>query len=480
MVPSRAFEKIEFTVYYGMIVHTPRIGDLEVIPNARIGVDSSGIITYVATGPLLTTIEGEARARDPSLQSINVVDITASGFRKFFIPGFIDTHIHAPQFPNCGVFGNSTLFSWLTKYTYPVEMALEDPIKAKDVYNRVVQKTLSNGTTFCAYYATIHTTATNILADCAFKHGQRAYIGRSCMDCAKKEYTDQHLEDGIHSTKTVIEHIKSIDANYELIKPILSPRNANKCSSEFMLWLAEQSREQGIPIQAHLSETEDEVEQILKMFPDCKTYAEIYDSHKLLTEKSILGHCIFLSNEELKLINERKSSISHCPTSNSCLTSGEARLRWIIDSGSKVGLGTDVSGGFSPSMLTTARHAVLVSRHVAMKTKSDHDKISVNESLYLATLGGAKVMGMEQELGSFEVGKKWECQLIDLDTKESPVDLFDFLNPSVEGLLAGDPLHISRFQDLIDKWVFNGDDRNVRRVYVNGRCVLDKDLVDRS
>ncbi|KAG7896070.1 hypothetical protein KL935_000009 [Ogataea polymorpha] len=480
MVPSRAFEKIEFTVYYGMIVHTPRIGVLEVIPNARIGVDSSGIITYVATGPLLTTIEGEARTRDPSLQSINVVDITASGFRKFFIPGFIDTHIHAPQFPNCGVFGNSTLFSWLTKYTYPVEMALEDPIKAKDVYNRVVQKTLSNGTTFCAYYATIHTTATNILADCAFKHGQRAYIGRSCMDCAKKEYTDQHLEDGIHSTKTVIEHIKSIDANYELIKPILSPRNANKCSSEFMLWLAEQSREQGIPIQAHLSETEDEVEQILKMFPDCKTYAEIYDSHKLLTEKSILGHCIFLSNEELKLINERKSSISHCPTSNSCLTSGEARLRWIIDSGSKVGLGTDVSGGFSPSMLTTARHAVLVSRHVAMKTKSDHDKISVNESLYLATLGGAKVMGMEQELGSFEVGKKWECQLIDLDTKESPVDLFDFLNPSVEGLLAGDPLHISRFQDLIDKWVFNGDDRNVRRVYVNGRCVLDKDLVDRS
>ncbi|KAG7879738.1 hypothetical protein KL938_003791 [Ogataea parapolymorpha] len=475
MLQSNALDNIGFTVYYGMLVHTPKIGDLEVIPNARVGVDSRGIITYVATGPLLTTIESEALNHDPSLQSISVVDITTSGFRKFFIPGFIDTHIHAPQFPNCGVFGNSTLFSWLTKYTYPVEMALEDPIKAKDVYNRVVQKTLSNGTTFCAYYATIHTTATNILADCAFKHGQRAYIGRSCMDCAKKEYTDQGLEDGIHSTKTVIEHIKSIDADYKLIKPILSPRNANKCSPEFMLWLAEQSREQGIPIQAHLSETEDEVEQILKMFPHCKTYTEIYDSHKLLTESSILGHCIFLNNEELKLINKRKSSISHCPTSNSCLTSGEARLRWIIDSGSKVGLGTDVSGGFSPSMLTTARHAVIVSRHVAMKTKSDHDKISVNESLYLATLGGAKVMGMEQELGSFEVGKKWECQLIDLDTKESPVDLFDFLNPSVEGLLAGDPSHISRFQDLIDKWVFNGDDRNVRRVYVNGRCVLDKD-----
>ncbi|KAG7730966.1 hypothetical protein KL933_000761 [Ogataea haglerorum] len=475
MLQSKALQTIGFTVYYGMLVHTPNFGDLEVIPNARIGVDSRGIIIYIATGPLMTTIEGEAQSYDPSVQSISVVDISTFGFKKFFIPGFIDTHIHAPQFPNCGVFGNSTLFSWLTKYTYPVEMALEDPLKATDVYDRVVQKTLSNGTTFCAYYATIHTTATNILADCAFKHGQRAYIGRSCMDCAKKEYTDHGLEDGMQSTRTVIEHVKKIDPDYSLIKPILSPRNANKCSPDFMLWLAEQTREQNLPIQAHLSETEDEVEQILKMFPNCKTYTEIYDSHKLLTENTILGHCIFLETEELKLINERKSSISHCPTSNSCLTSGEARLRWIIDSGSKVGLGTDISGGFSPSMLTTARHAVLVSRHVAMKTKSDHDKISVNESLYLATLGGAKVIGMDREFGSFAVGKKWDCQLIDLDTEGSPVDLFDFLNPSNEGLLSGDPSHISKFQDLIDKWVFNGDDRNVRKVYVNGRCVLDKD-----
>ncbi|KAH3671342.1 hypothetical protein OGAPHI_000565 [Ogataea philodendri] len=474
-ISSRALCDLPFTVYHGTLVHTPELDVLETIPNARVGVDPTGTIVYIKKGRLDCSIKEEALKYDNELANIAVVDISSSGFSKFFIPGFIDTHIHAPQYPNCGVFGNSTLFSWLIKYTYPVEMALEDPHKAQSVYKKVVKKTLANGTTCCAYYATIHSQSTNILADCAYELGQRAFIGRSCMDCARKEYTDEGFEGGVKSTMKVIEHISKRDPGYDLIKPILSPRNANKCTREYMKWLAEQSEKLSIPIQAHLSETEDEVEGILQMFPECKTYAGIYDSQNLLNESTILGHCVFISDEELALINERKSSISHCPTSNSCLTSGEARVRWMLDHNSKVGLGTDVSGGFSPSILTTARHAVLVSRHVAMKTRSDHDKLSVNESLYLATLGGAKVIGEEEKLGSFAVGKKWECQLIDLDVEDSPIDLFDFLNPSISGIMQKDEEDLRKFQDLIDKWVFNGDDRNVRKVFVNGRCVIDKD-----
>ncbi|CDK29499.1 unnamed protein product [Kuraishia capsulata CBS 1993] len=456
---SPALKEVPFTVYYGTLVHTPTLGELEVIVNARVGVDETGTIVYVHKHALHGSVEEESPK--------NAKIVRLNGFTEFFLPGFIDTHIHAPQYPNCGVFGNSTLFSWLTKYTYPVEMALVDPMKAQQVYEKVVKRTLAHGTTCCAYYATIHVEPTNILADSAYGNGQRAFIGRSCMDCGKPIYND---EDGEGSTLAVINHIREKDPEYALIKPILAPRNANKCSEGFMKWLAAKSKELGLPIETHLSETEEEVEQIMQMFPHCKTYAEIYDYHNLLTEKTILGHCVFLSEEELALINERKCGISHCPTSNSCLTSGEARLRWMLDNNTKVGLGTDVSGGFSPSMLTTARHAVLVSRHVAMKTKKDHDKLSVNEALYLATLGGANVIGMGDSLGTFAVGKKWECQQINIES----LDLFDFLNPSLEGLQAQNLDDLSKFQDLIDKWVFNGDDRNVRRVYVNGRCVVDK------
>lgn len=469
---SVALKQIQSTVYYGTLVDTPTLGELRILVNARVGVDQDGTILYIQQGPLAGSVADEAA--EMGLTDFQVVDISNS-WSRFFVPGFIDTHIHAPQYPNCGVFGNSTLYDWLLKYTYPVELALTDPAKALDVYQKVVQMTLSSGTTCCAYYATLHVEPTKILADCAFEQGQRAFIGRTCQDCGKPHYSDKGLEDGQKSTKEVIDHIKMRDPDYSVIKPILAPRNANKVSREFMLWLAAESERQNLPIETHLSETADEVVDLLKMFPECDTYTGIYEKYNLLTERCILGHCVHLTEDELDLINSRKSGISHCPTSNSCLTSGEARVRWMLDHGSKVGLGTDVSGGFSPSILATARHAVLVSRHVSMKTKSDHDKLSVNDALYLATLGGARVVGMADQLGTFEAGKKWECQQIDL--LQPCMHFFDFLNPTLEGLERGEPEELGKFQDLIDKWVFNGDDRNVRQVYVNGRCVVDKSVV---
>lgn len=474
---SLALLPLKFTVYCGTLVHTPVLGELKVLVEARVGVDQEGTIVYVRTEELKGSIVEEAIEFDKNLREdeVSVVDISALGLFKFFVPGFIDTHIHAPQYPNVGVFGSSTLFDWLIKYTYPVEKQFKDENIARSVYDKVVKKTLENGTTTCAYYSTIHVGATNILADCCFSQGQRAFIGRSCQDCGRPDYKDENCEEGMAANAKVIEHIKSFDKQFELVTPILTPRNANKCSEEFLYGMAEVSKKLNIPIQAHMSETEEEVEKILEQFPHCKTYAGVYDYYNLLTSQTILGHCVFISQEELDLINKRQSGIAHCPTSNSCLTSGEAHVRKMLDENAKVGLGTDVSGGFLPSILTTARHAVLVSRHVSMKTKKDSDKISVNEALYLATVGGAKVCGLAGRLGTFEVGKKWECQMVSVEEEVSPFDTFDFLNPDLEGFKKGDKEEVQKFQDIIDKWLFNGDDRNVRKVYVNGRKVIDKE-----
>lgn len=473
---SAALVSLKFTVYHGTIVHTPDLGTKDVHVGARIGVDPTGTIVFVHLNKTTQSPLDEALAFDKTLtpDDICVVDISSHGLFQFFVPGFIDSHIHAPQYPNCGVFGSSTLFDWLFKYTYPVERQLKDPEIAKEVYEKVVRKTLENGTTCCAYYSTIHVEATNILADCAYQQGQRAMIGRSCQDCGKSDYKDEDADAAMAANLEVIKHVHSIDNDFSLIKPILTPRNANKCTEDLMFDMARASNKWNIPIQAHMSETEDEVELILKMYTHCNTYAEVYDYYNLLTEQTILGHCIYISNDEIDLINERKAGVAHCPISNSCLTSGEAHVRKLLDKDTKVGLGTDVSGGYSPSILTTARHAVLVSRHIAMKTKNDADKLLVNEALYLATLGGARVCGYEDKLGSFEVGKKWECQLISVEDDVSPFHAFGFLSPDVEGFLRGNQEDVQKFQDIIDKWVFNGDDRNVRRVYVNGRCVVRK------
>ena len=129
------------------------------------------------------------------------------------------------------------------------------------------------------------------------------------------------------------------------------------------------------------------------------------------------------------MIKDTKAGVSHCPISNSCLSSGECRVRWLLDQNIKVGLGTDISAGFSPSILNTSRSAHLVSRHLAMKIKGsnkEHVKLSVPECLYLATVGGARVLSMDSEISLFEVGKQFDSQLIDLNSPNSPIDVFDW------------------------------------------------------
>ena len=135
----------------------------------------------------------------------------------------------------------------------------------------------------------------------------------------------------------------------------------------------------------------------------------------------------------------------------------------MLDDGLTVGLGTDVSGGYTPSMLSEAREAIFVSRHVAM-TDGDDAKLSVEEALYLATRGGAKVMGLESRIGGFEVSKDWDAQLIGLRGVGDPDDL-DQNAGLVE--IFGD----ETWEEKVAKRVYTGDDRNTIAVWVKGRLV---------
>lgn len=386
----------------------------------------------------------------------------------------VDTHIHASQYPNAGIFGKSTLLDWLNTYTFPLESSLSSMEKARKVYSRCVGRTLSHGTTTAAYYATIHVESTNLLADLCLSMGQRAFIGRVCMDTmAPDYYLDESPDSAIANTKATIEHIKKIDPTYSIVSPIITPRFAPACTSALLHRLGALQKETGLPCQTHISENHGEIALVKELFPDHGSYTDVYEAHGLLGPKTILAHAVHLSDEERNLIKARDAKISHCPASNSAITSGAARVRWLLDAGITVGLGTDMSGGYSPSILEAVRQAGLVSRHVAMGG-DDRAKLSIEEVLYLATRGGAKVVGLEEKVGGFAVGMEWDAQLIGLGMVGDKGQVTGSLTGSSADQGPVDVFGWETWEERIAKWVYNGDDRNTLAVWVKGRLVHER------
>ncbi|KAM6515870.1 hypothetical protein FALCPG4_014076 [Fusarium falciforme] len=457
-------------VFAGTFISSKSPQELNYLHNALICVDGEGRIARVDKEP------GSVSKLEKTLKTLgwaaSEVDIHVAQPGQFFFPGFIDSHVHAPQYPNVGIFGKTTLMEWLEKYTFPMESSLKDLDKARRVYAACVRRTLSHGTTTAAYYATIDVAATNLLADICFDIGQRAFVGRVCMDnptTCPSYYRDETAQESLERTRETIQHVQDIDPDFKLICPILTPRFAPSCSSEAMRGLADIQREMDLPVQTHISENEGEIALVAKQFPESGSYAEVYDNHGLLTRRTILAHAVHLSEEEAALVARRGSKVSHCPCSNSSLTSGAARVRWMWDRGITVGLGTDMSGGYSPSVLEAARQAALVSRHVAMGVAAgaerERSKLTAEEVLYLGTRGGAEVVGLGDRVGGFEEGMEWDAQLIGLGQvdedgmgQDGNVDVFGW----------------ETWEERMAKWLFNGDDRNVKKVWVRGRLVHER------
>ena len=172
---------------------------------------------------------------------------------RLVLTGLTDTHIHAPQYPNAGVFGKSTLLDWLNTYTFPLESSFSNLDTAARIYNRVVARTLSHGTTTACYYATNHVPATNLLADICQSRGQRAFVGRVCMDrLSPEDYRDEGTEQAVEASRACIEHVQRIDPGYELLTPIITPRFAPSCSMETLRALGKLHHETGVPAQTHI------------------------------------------------------------------------------------------------------------------------------------------------------------------------------------------------------------------------------------
>ncbi|KAF7587371.1 hypothetical protein BBP40_007359 [Aspergillus hancockii] len=388
----------------------------------------------------------------------------------FFFPGFIGTHVHAPQYQVSGIFGNSTLLEWLDKYVFPTEVLFKNslpntpPPMAYAAYNQVVSRTLANGTTFASYFATVHVAATNLLAMLCIKRGRRALIGLVCMD--RPKYSPEFLKnssarESVCLTREIIDYVRSIDPEGTMVKPIITPRSALCCTEESLKGLGKLD-EDIFHIQTHISENKEEVNHVRRIYG--MAYAEVYEKYGLLTDRTIIAHAVHLTTTEQDLIYKRDSKISHCPPSNSALGSGICPVRKLLDKNITVGLGTDISGGYSPSILEVVRQACLRDDSCDDDDDGDHEGaklVSVEEALYLAARGGAASVNMK-DIGGFDLGMYWDAQLIHLDhimptgkhdKGESRVDIFGW----------------DDWVEKVHKRVWNGTDWNVKCVWVGAR-----------
>ena len=339
-----------------------------------------------------------------------------------------------------------------------------DSDKARRVYADVAKTTLQLGSTTVAYNSTIHAEATNILADSCFKAGQRAIIGKLCIVQGSTHHNWETSSDSsLESSEKSVKYIRELDPDGRLVHPCIQPRGGPYCPPELMHSLGDQCKEYSTYVQAHMCETQGDIDRTLEVHKDFSTCSDMYKANGLLHERSIVAHCIHLRDKDFENLKETRAGVAHNPNSNTCLRDGECRVRELLDRDIKLGLGTDCSAGYLPSIQDAMRSASNVSRHLALREKDDRYVLGFNEIVYLATMGGARVVCMEDRIGNFERGKKFDALLVD-----------------VEGIISADPSLWNGEEDgseaMVKKWVFLGDDRNIRKVYVDGKVVAGHDL----
>lgn len=378
----------------------------------------------------------------------------------FLIPGFVDTHNHAPQWTQRGMGQGMHILDWLDQITFPNEAKFEDPIYARRVYSACVAGFLRQGITTASYYGSRHAAATKILADECLRQGQRALVGKCNMNRnAPDFYRDETIEASVAETEDCIAHLRRIDSLGHLVRYVVTPRFAITCDNELLARLGSIAKRDELSTQTHFNEAEQEMQATRELFPEFTCEADLYEHFGLLNDRSILAHCCFMSEYELDRLAYHDAGVAHCPVANMTVGGGfmTAPVRAFLRRGIKVGLGTDSGGGFSSSILDALRQALIASNAREVVTCGADQRLSIEELFYMATLGGAKVCGLEDKIGNFEAGKDFDALWISGSGELSGV---------MAPFEAGDGMRTT-----FEKFLMTGDDRNIKKVFVRGRSV---------
>ncbi|XP_016950683.1 guanine deaminase [Drosophila biarmipes] len=441
------------TVFIGTIVHTKSFSEFESFENGFLAIDDSGKIISIGHDYKGWLSSNPVRAKD--LHEVRLTDC------QFLMPGFVDCHIHAPQFAQVGLGLDMPLLDWLNTYTFPLEAKFSDQQYAQQVYQSVIHATLRSGTTLASYFATNHLESTLILAREAVRQGQRALVGKVCSNCNSPDFYVETAEESVSATLAFVEEMRSLGS--PLVLPTITPRFALSCSKELLKELGDIAKRFDLHVQSHISENLAEIEVVKGIFKS--SYAKAYDEAGLLTNKTVMAHGVHLEDDEIALLKTRGCSVAHCPASNTMLSSGLCDVQRLVNNGVTVGLGTDVSGGNSVSVQDALLRALDVSKHLdffkkhnirgtgkAQLQDPNYVPLKYKQAIYLATLGGAKALSLDHLTGNFALGKEFDAILVDVSVIENPVRRLNV-------------------DELVEKFIYTGNDRNIIQVFVAGKPI---------
>jgi guanine deaminase len=408
--------------------HTPERGSIDALHDALISVGEDGIIKTV-TRP---SEEGSERALGAARESGALSTLPAG---VLLLPGFVDLHVHAPQYPQLGRALDVPLEVWLQKYTFPLEARYADTGFARRVFRLLVDDLLASGTTTALYFATVHPEASRILADICIEKGQRALIGKVAMDNAEScpdYYRDASPATAIAGTRDVIDHIRMHPDNRDgRVKPVVTPRFIPACTDAALEGLGALAKECGCHVQTHCSESDWEHGYVLARHG--MTDAASLDRFGLLFEGSVLAHSNFLTADDMDLLAARQAAVAHCPVSNAYFAGAVFPLRSALEKGVRTGLGTDISGGPINSIFDAVRATVMVSRMLETgvdpalprnkRSASTDARIDFREAFYLATAGGGDALGLP--IGRFASGCRFDAIAIDPSVEKGSIRLWD-------------------------------------------------------
>ncbi len=415
----------------------------------EVGLEAS--YEYLADGLLVTendriTALGHARDLLPSLpEDAEVFECPNS----LITPGFIDTHIHYPQTGMIASYGEQ-LLDWLNNYTFPAENRFAESHHADHVAETFLTELLRNGTTTALVFGTVHKASVDAFFRAAKQRNLRMICGKVMMDRNAPDYLTDTVESSYEDSRELIERWH----NKGRLHYAVTPRFAPTSTSEQLSAAAQLLREfPDLYLHTHLSENPKECEWVHELFPESRNYLDVYDQHELLSERSVFAHCLHLCDQEFQRLSETGSAIAFCPTSNFFLGSGLFNLPKAEHHRVNVGLGTDVGAGTSFSLLQTLNEA-----YKAMQMQGA--KLHPLKSLYLATLGGAKALRLDDRIGSLSVGK--EADFVVLDCHSTPLMTYRMQNTET-------------LEEKLFVLTMLGDDRAVRYTVSAGNVVHDRE-----
>lgn len=358
-------------------------------------------------------------------------------------PGFVDTHVHMPQLEVIASYGDH-LLDWLTDYTFPAERRYADPAVCAAGAAQFLDALLAHGTTAAVVVPTVHRSSADALFAAAGERGMRLIAGQVMMDRNAPDDLCVAVGAAERDAEELIARWHGRDRLTYAVTVRFAPT-----STDAQLAMAGRliARNDGLAVQAHLAENLAELAWVAELFPDARSYLDVYARHGLVGHRSVLAHGIWLDDADRALLARGGAVIAHCPGSNLFLGSGLMPWRELHDVGVAVTLGTDVGGGTSLAMTRAMADAYRVQALQDVR-------LPAWRALYAATRGAARGLGLEHEIGSLDAGRmadlavwRWACGPVAeaRDTKARS-------------------LHERAFA-----WMMLADERNLVRTWVAGR-----------